>query len=167
MAGFLISSTKDAHAGAQRDLKAVAMMEFQAIPGGEYLTIEVTGPFALEQAIDLTPPIFDACVEQAASKLFIDARNVTGTMTSGERLIYADSFANHHKARRIAGAFGRLQIAILGSPEIVDPQRLGERILTLRGVHAKVFTQADVALVWLRTSLPPGEGAGAPSFNRA
>ena len=142
-------------------------MDLDVKPGHEYLTIEVRGAFELHQANDLTPRIFDACAAHRASKLLIDGRTVTGTMSITERYIYADTFADQYKARRIAGSFKRLQIAVVGSNEIVDPLRLGEKVLTMRGMHAKVVTDFDHALAWLGTSLPPEEDTELPIISRA
>ena len=135
-------------------------------PQPDYLKVVVSGAFDLHLAIDLTPQIFDACVAHRASKLLIDGRTVTGTMTITERYIYADNFANQYTARRIAGSFKRLQIAVVGSHEIVDPLRFGEKILTMRGMHAKVLTDFDRALTWLGTGPLPDDDTELPIISR-
>ena len=135
-------------------------------PQPDYLKVVVSGAFDLHLAIGLTPRIFDACVAHRASKLMIDGRTVTGTMTITERYIYADNFANQYTARRIAGSFKRLQIAVVGSHEIVDPLRFGEKILTMRGMHAKVLTNFDHAATWLGTALAPEDDTELPIISR-
>ena len=135
-------------------------------PQPDYLKVVVSGAFDLHLAIGLTPRIFDACVAHRASKLMIDGRTVTGTMTITERYIYADNFANQYTARRIAGSFKRLQIAVVGSHEIVDPLRFGEKILTMRGIHAKVLTDFDRALTWLGTVTLPDDDTELPIISR-
>ena len=142
-------------------------MDLQEVdPQPAYLKVVVSGAFDLHLAIDLTPQIFDACVAHRASKLLIDGRTVTGTMTITERYIYADNFANQYTARRIAGSFKRLQIAVVGSHEIVDPLRFGEKILTMRGMHAKVLTDFDRALTWLGTAQVPEDDTELPIISR-
>ena len=142
-------------------------MELQEVePQPGYLKVVVSGAFDLHLAIGLTPRIFDACVAHRASKLLIDGRTVTGTMTITERYIYADNFANQYTARRIAGSFKRLQIAVVGSHEIVDPLRFGEKILTMRGMHAKVLTDFDRALTWLGTGPLPDDDTELPIISR-
>ena len=142
-------------------------MELQEVePQPDYLKVVVSGSFDLHLAIGLTPRIFDACVAHRASKLLIDGRTVTGTMTITDRYIYADNFANQYTARRIAGSFKRLQIAVVGSHEIVDPLRFGEKILTMRGMHAKVLTDFDRALTWLGTGPLPDDDTELPIISR-
>jgi hypothetical protein len=80
--------------------------------------------------------------------------------------MYADNFANQYTARRIAGSFRRLQVAVVGSHEIVDPLRFGEKILTMRGMHAKVLTDFDRALTWLGTAPPPDDDTELPIISR-
>ncbi|MEO8441018.1 MAG: hypothetical protein ABI547_00880 [Betaproteobacteria bacterium] len=141
-------------------------LEMQVKPGDDYLTIMVRGAFDLHLAIELTPRIFDACAAHRASRLLIDGRTLTGTMTTTERYIYADNFANQYKARRIAGSFKRMQIAVVGSHEIVDPLRFGEKVLTMRGIHAKVLTDVDQALTWLGMALVPEDDTELPIISR-
>ena len=142
-------------------------MELQEVePQPGYLKVVVSGAFDLHLAIGLTPRIFDACVAHRASKLLIDGRTVTGTMTITDRYIYADNFANQYTARRIAGSFKRLQIAVVGSHEIVDPLRFGEKILTMRGMHAKVLTDFARALTWLGTAPLPDDDTELPIISR-
>ena len=144
----------------------MSMELLEVEPQPDYLKVVVSGAFDLHLAIDLTPQIFDACVAHRASKLLIDGRTVTGTMTITERYIYADNFANQYTARRIAGSFKRLQIAVVGSHEIVDPLRFGEKILTMRGMHAKVLTDFDRALTWLGMALAPEDDTELPIISR-
>ena len=152
---------------AKQNRGAVMSMDLQEVesqPG--YLKVVVSGAFDVHFAIDLTPRIFDACATHRASKLLIDGRTVTGTMTLTERYMYADNFANQYTARRIAGSFRRLQVAVVGSHEIVDPLRFGEKILTMRGMHAKVLTDFDRALTWLGTAPPPDDDTELPIISR-
>jgi hypothetical protein len=144
----------------------MSMELLEVEPQPDYLKVVVSGAFDLHLAIDLTPQIFDACVAHRASKLLIDGRTVTGTMTITDRYIYADNFANQYTARRIAGSFKRLQIAVVGSHEIVDPLRFGEKILTMRGMHAKVLTDFDRALTWLGTVTLPDDDTELPIISR-
>jgi len=144
----------------------MSMELLEVEPQPDYLKVVVSGAFDLHLAIVLTPQIFDACVAHRASKLLIDGRTVTGTMTITERYIYADNFANQYTARRIAGSFKRLQIAVVGSHEIVDPLRFGEKILTMRGMHAKVLTDFDRALTWLGTGPLPDDDTELPIISR-
>jgi len=142
-------------------------MELQEVePQPGYLKVVVSGAFDLHLAIGLTPRIFDACAAHRVSKLLVDARTVTGTLSLTDRYIYADDFANQYKARRISGSFKRLQIAVVGSHEIVDPLRFGEKILTMRGMHAKVLTDFDHAATWLGTALAPEDDTELPIISR-
>lgn len=142
-------------------------MELQRVePQPDYLRVVVGGAFDLHVAIAITPRIFDACAAHRASKLLVDARTVTGTLSLSDRYIYADDFANQYKARRISGSFKRLQVAVVGSHEIVDPLRFGEKILTMRGMHAKVLTDFDHAATWLGTALAPEDDTELPIISR-
>lgn len=142
-------------------------LELQKVePNSDYLRVVVTGAFDLNLAIGLTPRIFDACAAHRASKLLIDGRTVTGTMSITDRYIYADNFASQYKARRISGSFKRLQIAVVGSHEIVDPLRFGEKILTMRGMHAKVLTDFERAVAWLGTAMLTEDDTELPIISR-
>ena len=124
-------------------------------PKREYLAILVSGVFELDQANRLTPKMLAACAANGVSKLLIDARGVRGSLSIGDRFIYAETFARLYKERRVAGTIKHVQIALVGSRDIVDPQRFGEKVATSRGLHVKVMTDIKEAFSWLGVS-PPG-----------
>ena len=120
----------------------------------EYLAILVSGMFELDQANQLTPKMLAACAASRASKLLIDARGVRGSLTIADRFVYAETFARLYKERRVAGTIKHVQIALVGTPGIIDPQRFGEKVATRRGMHIKVTTDIREAFSWLGVSAP-------------
>jgi len=122
-------------------------------PEANYLYVEVSGPFELGEALALTEGFLEACVEHKLSKVLVDTRLVTGTLTLTERFRYADVLAG--RVIELVG-LGRLkppQLAYVGSPPILDPEEFGVLVALNRGVSMKTAPNIAQALAWL--GLPP------------
>ena len=129
-------------------------LDMRVEPGRDYLTIFVSGTFALQLANALTPRILDACAEHRASRLLLDVRAVKGTLWVAERFIYSETFARLYMERRAAGKLDHVQIACVGTSPVIDPQRFGEKVARARGLPLKVSTDIEEALAWLGVNPP-------------
>ncbi|MCX6142719.1 MAG: hypothetical protein NTZ35_05815 [Ignavibacteriales bacterium] len=80
------------------------------------------------------------------SKLLIDARNVTGTISAMERIDFSVIVA-----KAVFGEDGSriMKVAIAGNEPLVDPARFAETVAVNRGAQAEVTLDLDEALKWL------------------
>jgi hypothetical protein len=118
-------------------------------PEANYLFVEVSGPFELGEALTLTEGFLEACAQHQLSKVVVDTRLVTGTLTLTERFRYADVLAG--RVIELVG-LGRLkppQLAYVGSPPILDPEEFGVLVALNRGVSIKTAPTVADALAWL------------------
>lgn len=105
------------------------------------LRAEVSGAFSLSNAKIFFRQILELACEQDLCKILIDARHVTGDISTMARF----DFGTFMSELRPAG----IRIAFVGSTEIVWPDRFLENVSVTRGVNAKVTTDVAEALDWL------------------
>jgi hypothetical protein len=120
-------------------------------PQGTYLWAILTGRIGQAELQSSFLAVLDACVQQGVSKVLVDLRQATGGMSLGERYQWAAFAAEAHRAHVTAGN-PPLRLAVLGSEELVDPQRFGESVARNRGMENKVTTDPAEAAAWLEVN---------------
>ena len=79
-------------------------------------------------------------------KLLLDVRNMSGNLTTIQRHEVATYFTNlcreHPYTRKI-------QVAVVGDPPLIDPNRFGETVAINLGLNISVTNDMDEALKWL------------------
>jgi hypothetical protein len=118
-------------------------------PEAGYLYVEFSGPFELGEALALSARYLEACVEHQLSKVVVDTRPVTGTLTLTERFRYADFVARKVIDIVVRGGLKSPQLAYVGTPPIIDPHEFGVLVALNRGVSTKTMPTVDEALAWL------------------
>jgi len=122
-------------------------------PRATYLCVVVTGGLDLAELQAGFLRVLDACVQLGASKVLLDARQVTGSMSLGERYQWGVFAAEAYQAHLAAGN-PALRLAILGREEVLDRQRFGESVARNRGMESKATTDPAEAALWL--GIDPG-----------
>ena len=113
-----------------------------------YVHCTFTGGIDLDSMKEAFRRTVEICGVRNQSKVLLDLRNTTGTLSVMER--YDVGTFGAELLTRYAVEHQRvLQSALLGSEELVDPGRFGETVAVNRGAMAKVTTDMREALVWL------------------
>ncbi len=100
-----------------------------------------------EYSFDATVKMIDAAIEycraNAIRALLVDITRVTGfpPPSTAERFQFATQWS--------ATAGGRLTIAMIAPPEMIDPDKIGVTMANNRGLKSEVFTNEQDAVRWL------------------
>ena len=114
-------------------------MEASIEPRRGYIYVHASGEYkSAEQAV--TPArMAEACLLHRCNRLLIDARNLTGEISTVDRFFEGEGIAEAFKDTDIL-------IALVGRL----PKPFFEMVVTNRGVNMKAFTSLDSAVAWLR-----------------
>ncbi len=107
----------------------------------DYLIAHFSGEANLQEVGQRFEALAVRCRKEKKDKLLIDISTIQAAPT------FTDRFRAGERAV-IFSEFG-IKIAMVGSPEMVDPRRLGELVAQNRGVDARVFTDLAEAKEWL------------------
>jgi hypothetical protein len=106
---------------------------------------------SFEQAVDLVAAAMRHARSLGLADLLANTTQLTGFGTPSV-------FARYAMATKWAENGGStLRVAVVASPEIVDPQKIGVLMMQNRGGNGDVFTNEADALVWLNSRLAPGQ----------
>lgn len=96
---------------------------------------------------------FERCVERCVSaglgKLLVDARGVSGEPTTQERIEFGSFVALTDWRLTHATPVRPLQIALVATPPVLDPHRLGQLVAMSAGCWAKAMDSMTEAERWL------------------
>lgn len=106
--------------------------------------LRLEGELRLELAVRAGSDGIRLAREQGFGKLMIVASGLTGLgpVTVTDRLSLVRNWAD--------AAQGRVTLALVTSPDLIDPERFGMVAATRFGLAAAVFTTEDEALAWLK-----------------
>jgi hypothetical protein len=110
-------------------------------PNKEYLHVEVSGTFSKANAREFLRQIFGASREHALNKVFVDIRNVKGSIPTMARFDLAEFLASEKDVH--------VHFAVLESPGQVPNDKFFEIVAANRGGVVKVATDVDEAFQWL------------------
>jgi hypothetical protein len=105
-----------------------------------------TGQFSVEQAVELVRAAIEFARARHIRKLLVDASNLTVFEPPSIARRY---FFVHDWARAAAG---RVRVAFLARPEMIDPQKFGHTVAANVGFITDVFTTEEDAQIWLQAS---------------
>jgi hypothetical protein len=114
-------------------------LQIEETPG--YLAARYTGAGTAEEAWRQFELIARRCKRANKNKLLLNFTEAHGKISLAERYFLG----------RKAQIFPRymIKVAMVDTPERVDPQRFGELVLRNRWVDARVFTNVEDAKEWL------------------
>jgi hypothetical protein len=101
------------------------------------------GCVPLDEAIDLVTGALAFACEQGANQLLVDVSGLTGfpSPNVAERYYFCTKWAEV--------VAGRLRVAFVARPELIDPNKFGVTVATNRGLESDVFATETEALAWL------------------
>ncbi len=127
-------------------------MFIETRPEREFLRVDASGEFSLEEAKRTFLDLLAAVAKHKARKVLIDGRSVIGEPQTMERFYYGE-FAAQAVARFADRERPYVpQFAYVLHEPMLDPQRFGERVARNRGMYVKMFDHLEDALKWLGTS---------------
>ena len=113
-----------------------------------YLLAEVSGEFDYTTDHKLFTELIESCFTYNRPKLLLDAINLKGFLSTFQRYNIALSVTNTIRKNFDKGI---IQISIVGTEPLIDPDRFGETVATNRGLIVKVTTDMEEALKWLQS----------------
>ena len=115
-----------------------------------YLHVVFRGRFSMEKAKKSFLEVLDAVAATGMTNVLIDARQVTGVLTSLDRYSYGEFVAEKVFDSVRRGTVSRSpKFAYIFSPPILSSDRTGENTAVNRGMNVKVFDNREDALKWL------------------
>ena len=108
---------------------------------GSYLLIEFFGEFSVEAGKQCVDRMMEACLKQRQSRVLLDCRRMTGSMTVISRFQVAEY-----------GAFSLdflNRFALVNRDDVLLPDNFVENVAINRGMDMKIFTDFDAAEQWL------------------
>ncbi len=113
----------------------------------DHVELECTGTYTFESTLEVYSRAFEIATREGRSAVLVDSRQVTGAPPT-----LMDRFQlGVHIAELQAGPGLRTRFALVGHEPMIHPQRFGEVIAKSRGAIARVFTDLDEALAWIKS----------------
>jgi hypothetical protein len=109
------------------------------------------GGVSFDDAVELVGAAIAAARKQGAQDLLVNTCALTGFASP-------DTFQRFYAAVEWAAtACGRLRLAVVAQPEMIDPDRFGMIVAANRGLVSNIFTTEAEALAWLDAIRGPGQ----------
>ena len=119
--------------------------EINIIDEEDFVSVTAIGEYSLAKANHLFKIAIDQGVLHSKRKIFIDIRNIIGSIPFMDRFKFSEFLANY----RLNNASGKVNsIAVLGLEPIVHNERFGETVAVNRGTNVRVFTDQEEAFNW-------------------
>ena len=111
--------------------------------GPDYAAIRVPAPMPLQEMVRMVSAGITHARQRHVHRLLIDSRSADGTprATTTERYYFATEWAN--------ASGGTMRIAVLATPEQIDPDKIGVVVARNLGVDANIFSSEQEAIFWL------------------
>lgn len=110
----------------------------------KYLHVEVSGVFNFQRAKDFFDTIVAECTKREQSKVLIDGRKMEGELS----ILYLYDLGKYLARVRTQA----ISFAIVGTEEVLLPDRFLETVASNLGAIVLVTTDIDKALQWLGVS---------------
>jgi hypothetical protein len=110
---------------------------------GDVGVFRLEGEYRLEPAVKLVADAIRLAREAGLRKLMVVTSGLTslGPLTVSERLGMVRAWAE--------ATGGRVMLAMVTHPNLIDPERFGVVAAASFGLHSEVFTSEGPALAWL------------------
>lgn len=121
----------------------------------EYLYVQVSGPFDLDESIETFIKILDMAGQHGAVKVLINGMGIKGTPNTADYYYLGENIAKEMRNAVISGRTKNLRIAFVALPPYLDKGHFVEVVATNRGANVWSFDNLEDARSWLR------KGSGA------
>jgi hypothetical protein len=135
-------------------------MSIEALPKPEFLHVRVTGEFALDDANDCIDQILRAVAQHGSTKVLVDCRDLTGTLSTLDRYEHSVYAARELLRARETGVSGGTRFAYVARPPLLSNERFGETVASNRGANVTSTDSLQEALQWLEV-----DAGDDPSLN--
>jgi len=105
----------------------------------EYLHLEITGKYSLEQGEKLFEKIHDECVERKIKKLLLDITKKEGVIPTMDRFIFGKLIANLFSTD--------IKFALIAKKDQIN--KFSETVAVNRGARFNIFSDKTEAIEWL------------------
>ena len=112
----------------------------------EFLRVRVFGVFELRRANECFTRMLEAVAQHGAKKVFIDCRDLTGTLSTMDRYEHA-VYAERELSR--IGVSRSTRFGFVAKPPVLDNERFGQTVARNRGINVKSTDNMEEALQWL------------------
>ncbi|MGE3467221.1 MAG: hypothetical protein AB7J13_09835 [Pyrinomonadaceae bacterium] len=101
------------------------------------------GEYSFDATVEMIDAAIAYCRASSIRALLVDITQVTGfpPPSTAERFHFVTQWS--------ATAGGRLTIAMIAPPEMIDPEKIGVTMAKNRGLKSEVFTNEQDAVRWL------------------
>ena len=123
-------------------------LEVELIKKADYLLVNVSGTYDMEEAVEKFPLVLSSCRRNYLNKALIDYRLLKGRIDATQKLIYALGVKDHYELHLNSGG-QPLQIALLGSPSHVTSYDPGMELAKSEDLPFMLTSDIDEALKWL------------------
>ncbi|MGO9246780.1 MAG: hypothetical protein ACLP0A_05575 [Verrucomicrobiia bacterium] len=124
-------------------------MNIETCPELDFLRVNATGNFSLEEAKRTFLEMLEAVGRHKAEKVLFDGRRLTGEPNTMERFYYGEFAAQAVRRFADRGVSPATHFAYVLEEPVLDPRRFGETVARNRGLFVKAFDNLEDALGWL------------------
>jgi hypothetical protein len=123
-------------------------LDLKVEPRNGYMLFTVSGPFELIAATEIVMRCVGEQKAHRLTKALSDCRGVTGPISVADRFSFGVHVAELH-LEHLFETKEKLKVAFVGTPEVIDPGRLGETVAINRGADVRATTDMREAIAWL------------------
>jgi hypothetical protein len=119
----------------------------------EFLLMTYEGHFESSDTDPVTSQIQQAYVDHKATRVLVDVRKVSGIPTFFDRFDMGEFAARKYFLVRFTDSLEHCRFAVLGHEPFIDPGKFAQIVAVNRGLDAKVFTEMEDAVLWLKEKI--------------
>ena len=116
-----------------------------------HIMVKCSGPYNKEGKRENIRKVLEFALEHNRPRILFDLIDITGHPTVLDRVEFAVDLSS--LALNLPRAFA--QIAVVGRPPVVHPNRVAEAVAIKCGINVKVFEDCGEAEEWIGAKLPP------------
>ena len=131
-------------------------LRFQIEPRPEYLLVEISGIWDMNDVKAGSSAVLDASAEHKLYKILMDNRKAHGKINLVDRWEYANFMADEILHRIFEGKFPNVSLSYLGD-DLIDEKRFGQLVANNRGISLIATRDASEAYSYLGIPFPDSE----------
>jgi hypothetical protein len=108
----------------------------------DYIYVATYGNFHLSRAVNGLKQVLEECSQSNCTKILIDIRNLKSLPSEIDRYVFGSMIPIFQKKEAV-------KIAIVTSPQMVQKEKIAERVAITAGASVKSTANLDEAYAWL------------------